>query len=357
MRSQLRKRGIEWHHLRYHKRPSVPATLADTVLGALFTAFLIRRHRLDLVHARVHVPAAMALLARPLAPHDLLFDIRGLMAEEYVDAGRWRKNGIPWKLTKWVERRALKRASQCVVLTPAAKRLLFSPEDDRVTVIPCCVDFSRFSEGADRRDDVRARLGLGDAKVLAYVGKFGGWYMQREMVAFFVRARRVLTDLHFLILTQDDRELIEVELRSHGIPSTSYTITAVPPEEMGATLGGSRLGDFIHRSEAFQGRILADQVGRIPRGGSPCGYNRGRWCVGRQPRVAQGWCPGERSDPCGLGLSSGVRGGASRGSRHRAERSRTGSERALVDRRGDTAIQGRVSRYREGTRPWRPTPR
>src|SRR5438874_2096442 len=29
----LKTRGIEWHSLRYHKRPSLPATLFDTLAG------------------------------------------------------------------------------------------------------------------------------------------------------------------------------------------------------------------------------------------------------------------------------------------------------------------------------------
>ena len=35
IRSRLRGRGVQWHGLRYHKRPSLPATTFDTVCGAL----------------------------------------------------------------------------------------------------------------------------------------------------------------------------------------------------------------------------------------------------------------------------------------------------------------------------------
>ena len=36
---------------------------------------------------------------------------------------------------------------------------------------------------------------------MAYVGKFTGRYMEREMVEFFAAARRVRPDLFFLTLT------------------------------------------------------------------------------------------------------------------------------------------------------------
>ena len=124
LRRSLAERGITWHALRYHRRPSLPATIGDTLLGALVSSWLIRRHRLNLLHARVHVPAAMALIAGSVSPHQLLFDVRGLMAEEYVDAGRWTEGGIPWRLTKWVERKALEKADAAVVLTPFAETML-----------------------------------------------------------------------------------------------------------------------------------------------------------------------------------------------------------------------------------------
>src|SRR5262245_28517267 len=63
-RAELAARGIRWHPLRYHRRPSLPATAYDTLAGAVTAAWLVRRHGLGVLHARSHVPAAMALLAR-----------------------------------------------------------------------------------------------------------------------------------------------------------------------------------------------------------------------------------------------------------------------------------------------------
>ena len=93
LRADLARRGIAWHSLRYHKRPSLPATVYDALVGALVAARLVRRHRLDAIHARSHVPAATGLIVRRLTGCRLIFDIRGLLADEYVDAGRWPRGG------------------------------------------------------------------------------------------------------------------------------------------------------------------------------------------------------------------------------------------------------------------------
>src|SRR5918994_2955074 len=60
LNESLGRRGIAWHSLRYHKKPSVPATVYDALAGALVAVRIMRRHRLGAFHARNHVPAATA---------------------------------------------------------------------------------------------------------------------------------------------------------------------------------------------------------------------------------------------------------------------------------------------------------
>ena len=239
----LRARGIAWHALRYHKRPSLLATIYDTLRGAIRAIRLVRKHRLDVVHARIHVPAAMALMARRLTRCGLIFDIRGLMAEEYVDAGRWKEGGISWRLTKWVERRATAVADACVVLTEPARELLFPDAPTKpVSVIPSCADLERLEAGAAQRNEMRRELGVEGKTVLVYVGKFGGWYLQREMVEFFVAARGEIENLHFLVLSQDDHRHIRDEFDRARIEPHEFTVTALAPERMGAGLAAADLG-------------------------------------------------------------------------------------------------------------------
>ena len=93
-----------------------------------------------------------------------------------------------------------------------------------------------------------ASSGSATGRVLIYVGKFTGWYMEREMVDFFAAARRLDPTLFFLILTQADRELIRAELARAGIPEADYAITRAAPEQVGAYLAAADLGiSFIRR--------------------------------------------------------------------------------------------------------------
>ncbi len=238
MRNDLEAQGIAWHSMRYHKRPSLPATVYDALAGAVVAARLVRRHRLDAVHARSHVPAATGLIVAWLTGCRLIFDIRGLLGDEYVEAGRWRRGGMAHRITERIQRAAIARAEGIVVLTERARDHLFDPnERERAIVIPCCADLGRLAENPEAAERVRKRLGLDGRSIMVYVGKLTEPYMDREMVDFFAVARRADPGLAFLILTQADPTGILSELARAGISESDYRITSCEPAEMGEYLG------------------------------------------------------------------------------------------------------------------------
>ena len=92
LREELSRYGIEWHLLRYHQKPSLPATAYDVVMGIRLASRLVRKHKIEMVHARSHIPAVVALQLKKRLGVKMIFDVRGLMADEYVDADHWRKD-------------------------------------------------------------------------------------------------------------------------------------------------------------------------------------------------------------------------------------------------------------------------
>jgi len=175
---------IRWKWLRYHKRPSLPATGYDVFLGTIYSVYLIVRHRINVVHSRGYVPLPIALVCKLFCRTKLVFDVRGLMAEEYVDAGHWKQGSLPYRATKWFERLAFRHADAVIVLTHRVAEILRSIPSLRKTpvyVIPCCVNVESYPIGTDRLA-LRKELGVVGSPVLAYVGSLGTWYMGREMV-------------------------------------------------------------------------------------------------------------------------------------------------------------------------------
>jgi len=250
-RARLESEGIRWRALAYHKRPSLPATLYDIAAGALTAIRLIRRERVDVIHARGYVPAAMGALAKPWAKPrrgcKLIFDIRGFMAEEYVDAGVWPEGGLLYRLTKAAEKKLLDAADGYVVLTEKARKILF-PADPLadlsdncgagvsarpVEVIPCCVDAERFRAfDAASRDGLRRELNLEGRRVIVYVGALGGWYLTDEMAELMAVAHHEDSSTFSMVLTQSPPDMIIRRLNSLGMDQSDYLVKKVPPGDV-----------------------------------------------------------------------------------------------------------------------------
>lgn len=240
-RQGLRKQGIRWISLRYHKFPSLPATAYDIFSGNLVSCYLALKYRIDVIHARGHVPAAMAALAQVLGLAKLIFDIRGFMPEEYVDAGVWPAGGVLYRITKAVERRLLASAGAFVVLTHRAREILFpgcsatDPLGRPIEVIPCCVDMEKFQESTPgQRESIRKKLNVDERWVLVYVGALGGWYLRSEMAEFIAVAHERHPTIFALVLTQSRAEVepFKNRLRELGLSPGDYRVGAVSPDEV-----------------------------------------------------------------------------------------------------------------------------
>lgn len=247
--AQLAAEGIRWFHLAYHKRPSLPATLYDIGAGARLSARLVRREQIDVIHARSHVAAMMGALAKRRSGAQLIFDIRGFMPEEYVDAGVWPAGGYLYRLAKAGERKLLRAADGFVVLTKQARRILFPESETNATlsrpveVIPCCVDIKRFrTADALSRDALRGELNVSGRRVFVYVGALGGWYLTEEMAEFLSIAHRLDESAFSLILTQSEPSMIAEQLRKRGVREQDCLITKAAPAEIPRYLKAADVG-------------------------------------------------------------------------------------------------------------------
>ena len=246
-RERLAAGGISWYCLPYHKSPSVPATGYDIVAGARFAVRLARREGLDVLHARAHIPMAMALLAAKRLPGvRIIFDIRGLMAEEYADAGVWREGSHAFRAVKKLERNGLRRADGIVVLTRRMRDWLVDAglaAAEKIEVIPCCVDPLHYQLGEEPGKVEKAATNDAEARFeVVYAGSVTGLYMLEEMGRFFLEIRARRADAFFRVLTMSSSEQAASVLRRAGLSDEDFQVTGVPAAEVPAFLGRARLG-------------------------------------------------------------------------------------------------------------------
>jgi glycosyltransferase involved in cell wall biosynthesis len=238
IREGMAEAGIRWHALRYHQHPSLLATLYDIALGAIAAMRICRKHDIQLVHARSHVPAAMALILKRILGCRFLFDLRGLLAEEYVDAGHWTEGNLKFRLTKRMERVFFRKADAFVMLTHRIKEELIGSEPAlqeraaEIQVIPCCVDIEKFPIDPQQRTAYRQERGWNDRLVVTYVGKVGTWYLPDEMARFFAAAQQRDSRFFFQVLTQSDPAPMQQALEGAGVQPKDYDIRFAPPREL-----------------------------------------------------------------------------------------------------------------------------
>lgn len=198
----------------------------------------------QLIHARSTVPAVLASVVGLRRGAPWIFDVRGLLAREYADAGHWSPNGPLYRITEAVERRLLRRAGGLVFLTRRIETDLVRehalPPGAPREIVPCATNLDEFRPNLEARQRIRGALGVGDSRVLVYSGGVTGWYRMAEMATFFRVARRELADLHFLVLSpqvEQARRVIEVaKIAEHA------TVLALRPEQVPDHLAAADAG-------------------------------------------------------------------------------------------------------------------
>ena len=281
IRERLRRDGIQWSPMRYHAKPSLPATLYDIICGSFKAATLCIRYQIPLVHGRSHVGATMALVAKMLRGVKVLFDIRGLLADEYADVGHWTRAGFNYRLTKAMERVLFRRADALILLTEAIKADLMRTDPvlreraSDIEVIPCCVQVERFVPNAEARRTERRRRNWDGRRVLAYVGKLGTWYLVREMAQFFAAARQEDDRFFFQVLTQSEPSPMRQALDDAGVPPEAFDIGQVEPEEVPRVLCAADAGISFIRSSYSKRSSSPTKVAEYLAAGLPVVSTRG----------------------------------------------------------------------------------
>jgi glycosyltransferase involved in cell wall biosynthesis len=223
-----------WIGMRARSGSSLPAKILDAVVGVLLVASVALRQRSDVLHARSYLPAAITWLVGAVLRRPYVFDMRGFLGEEYIDAGHWTAQDLRYRALKLAERVLLRDAGTIVVLTHgAAQRLRSEPEYAHsvgatpIAVVPCAVDLDRFHPPAARDE----------APTLVYSGSLGMWYLLDAMLRVYGLAREVAPDLRFLILNRNEHDLVRSAIARAGLADAAIELRAADFVDMPGQLG------------------------------------------------------------------------------------------------------------------------
>lgn len=269
--------GIQWHPLKYTKRPPVLSTVNDIIQLRKKIKSLHAKEGFSILHCRSYITALTGLWAQKKLGVKFIFDMRGFWADERVEGGLWNlKNPLYrtiYRFFKKKEGEFFSRADYTVSLTHNAKALIMERFGKRrlapIEVIPCCVDLQLFDMDHVSAEQVSARkrsLSIpSGAKVLSYIGSVGTWYMLDEMLLFFKTWLRKDPTAIFLFITNDDPAIVQEKGMAYSIPESSLRIVKGKRAEMPQLIACSDYSLFFIRpvfskrasSPTKQGEIMA----------------------------------------------------------------------------------------------------
>lgn len=272
--------GIDWHPRRYHKRLSMLVTAFDILVGVVTGIWLVVHKGVRVVHARSYVAGLIAIILKKLTGVRFLFDMRGFWADERVDGALWPRNGILYRVAKWVERQLLLNADHVVLLTHAAvheieKFPYLLGRMPHVTVVPTCTDLTLFCP----KPAVKKEFLLG------YVGSVGTWYEFDATVVCFAEMLRLKPKARFLVINRNDHDYVRERLIAGGVPLSAVELRAASHSEVPEQMARVLAGVFFYKPSFSRAACAPTKLGEFLGCGVPCLGNSG---VGDLAEILEG---------------------------------------------------------------------
>ena len=258
--------GIEWHPLKYHHSPTLPATIWDLLNGFQACARAIKQNDIEIVHTRSYVSSVLGLLCKRLFGTEFVFDMRGFWADERVDGGIWEEDSRLYRSAKWFETQFFENADVVVSLTEAGIEAIkeFDDVDTSTTtfeMIPTCVDTELFTPQPERR---------GERFTLGYVGSVGTWYRFDDVLECFELLLEIRPDAEFLILNKGDHEYIYDRIAEFDIDEERVEVRAVEHSEVPAQMNRMDAGIFFYTPTFSKKGTSPTKMGEFLACGIPC---------------------------------------------------------------------------------------
>ncbi|HEY6502870.1 MAG TPA: glycosyltransferase [Chitinophagaceae bacterium] len=256
-----RENNITWHPLAYTKTPPVLSTIKDVRRITKKTFDLDKIHHFEIVHCRGYISALAGLKMKKKRGTKFLFDMRGLWANEKVDAGSWNLRNPVYRLVynyfKKKEKQFLEQADYTISLTWAAQKEIYlwkhiDNNPVKMEVIPCCTDVGLFDPqkvDQDIMSGIKKELAIGENdRIITYLGSIGSWYMLDEMLDFFVCYLQKYPSSKFLFITGDQHEQIKSKAAERKIPAERILIRPALRKEVPASISLGTHSVFFIRS-------------------------------------------------------------------------------------------------------------
>ncbi|WP_375437089.1 glycosyltransferase [uncultured Hymenobacter sp.] len=197
---------------------------------------LVQQHTIEVIIGRGAPAGALAYLVWKKTRIPFLVESFEPHADYMLESGVWKGYDPRYLFQRYWEKKQKQLAVGLMPVAENYRRKLVQegvPAQNIVTV-PCSVNVADFNYDANRRQQVRARLGIGaEAPVGIYVGKFGDIYYDAEAFDLF-RDTAAHFGPHFrlLVLTPNPEIEVRSKLAKVGFTAEQVFVTKAPHAEV-----------------------------------------------------------------------------------------------------------------------------
>ncbi|SNT02030.1 Glycosyltransferase involved in cell wall bisynthesis [Ekhidna lutea] len=245
IKEELKEFNITWYPLKWHSgRFKLIKKLFDFISSIFLIAKLYVRKKPSSIISLGTVAGSFAYIV------SRLFRLKNYIyqyerhSEFLADFGIWSRRSISFQILNYFERLSGRNSELLATgTTHMIKRLEQEGVKGDLYLLPSCVNDFHFQFSAESRDRIRDLLKIGSKRVVIYLGKFGGIYFSLDEVSdFFYQWKCLDKKTFFIVLTPEDSEAVENQLKNSGLLPESFFIGHVPHREVPAYLSAADMG-------------------------------------------------------------------------------------------------------------------
>ncbi len=206
----------EMDGIRFHRTPGKPAAgnplireWRDISAHADAIESLVRQWRPDVIHA--HSPVLNAMAAQKVAKRHgipLIYEIRAFWEDASVGNGTGVEGNPRYWLTRQLETHAVRNADAVAVICEGLRSDLIARgiNANKIIVSPNGVDLEQFGAPVARDPALTAKLGLGGADVVGFIGSFYDYEGLDDLIAAMPRLVRARPRAKLMLVGGGPRE-------------------------------------------------------------------------------------------------------------------------------------------------------
>lgn len=198
---------------------------------------LVGQWRPDIIHA--HSPVLDAIAAQRVARrHGIptIYEIRAFWEDAAVGNGTDHEGSLRYRLIRWLETRAVRRADAVAVICEGLKRDLVERGIDpgKIVVSPNGVDMAMFGRPVPPDPALRARLGLdGKAAVIGFIGSFYDYEGLDDLIAAMPLLAATHPHIRLLLVGGGPREeALKAQAHASPVAELIHFVGRVPHGEV-----------------------------------------------------------------------------------------------------------------------------